>query len=136
MGGLWGNHAYEAVYAPTYVDADGEQLDGGNAYTLTLNPTPPAGAFWSLTMYSVPEFFLVANDAGRYSIGSNTPGIICGDDGSLTIHMSAAEPADPQARANWLPAPDGPFRPMLRVYEPDESIVDGRYELPAVVRVR
>lgn len=136
LGGLWGNHAYEAVYAPTYLDSDGKQLDGSNSYTLTLNPTPPAGAFWSLTMYSVPDFFLVDNIAHRYSLGSNTDGIEYGDDGSLTIHMSADEPTDPAARANWLPTPAGPFRPLLRIYEPDQSVVDGTYQIPAIQRVK
>lgn len=136
LGGLWGNHAYEAVYAPTYLDSDGEQLTGEHAYTLTLDPTPPAGAFWSLTMYSVPDFFLVANVADRYSIGNRTPGLVYGDDGSLTLHLSAEPPTDAAARANWLPAPAGPFRPMMRIYEPDPSVVDGTYVIPSIRRVR
>lgn len=136
LGGLWGNHAYEAVYAPTYLDSDGEQLHGDREYTLTLNPTPPAGAFWSLTMYSVPDFYLVANPADRYSIGSHTPGLVFGEDGSLTIHLGSEEPADPASRANWLPAPAGAFRPMLRIYEPDQSVVDGTYVIPAIQRVK
>jgi hypothetical protein len=41
----------------------------------------------------------------------------------------------PEARANWLPTPAGTFRPLLRVYEPDDAVFDGRYELPPVVRV-
>lgn len=133
--GLWGNHAYEAVYAPTYLDSEGEQLNGEHTYTLTLNPTPPAGAFWSLTMYSVPDFRLVANAADRYSIGSRTHGLAFAEDGSLTIHLGAEEPADAAFRRNWLPTPAGPFRPMLRIYEPDRSVVDGTYTIPPVHRV-
>ena len=41
-GGLWGNHAYEAVYIMTYVDDHGEQLNGDRTYTLRLDP-PAAG---------------------------------------------------------------------------------------------
>lgn len=134
LGGLWGNHAYEAAYAPVYVDSDGAQLVGERTYTLTFKPTPPANAFWSLTMYSVPNFFLVENEIDRYSIGSNTEGLVYGDDGSLTIVMSAARPSSEEALANWLPAPAGAFRPLLRMYEPDASVVDGRYVIPAVER--
>ena len=76
MGGLWGNHAYEAVYIMTYHDDQGDQLTGQRTYTLRLDPPPPVGAFWSLTMYDVPHFFLVANDISRYSIGDRTPGIM------------------------------------------------------------
>ena len=135
LGGLWGNHAYEAAYAAAYVDGNGEQLHGEHSYALTFAPTPPAKAFWSITMYSVPNFYLVDNAINRYSIGSTTEGIQVGEDGSLRIVMSAAEPADPEDRANWLPAPEGPFRPLLRMYEPDATVLDGTYVIPAITRL-
>lgn len=135
LGGLWGNHAYEAAYAPVYVDSEGVQLSGENTYTLTFEQTPPAQAFWSITMYSMPDFYLVDNSIDRYSIGSNTEGLVYGSDGSLTIVMSATEPQDAKARANWLPAPEGPFRPLLLVYQPDASVVEGGYVIPAIKRL-
>jgi hypothetical protein len=64
-GGLWGNHGYEANYEVVWVDGDGNQLDGSNSYELRLNTTPPVDAFWSLTMYNVPKFYLVANPIQR-----------------------------------------------------------------------
>ncbi|KRC60618.1 ATP synthase subunit alpha [Agromyces sp. Root81] len=134
LGGLWGNHAYEAAYVVTYVDAAGEPLDGSHSYTLRLSPTPPVGAFWSITMYDVPNFYLVDNEIDRYSIGDRTPGVVRDADGGITITMSAARPADPAAAANWLPAPTGAFRPLLRMYMPDESVLDGGYVLPAIER--
>lgn len=132
--GLWGNHAYEAAYVMTYVDAAGEALDGARSYTLRFSPTPPVGAFWSVTMYDVPDFYLVANEIDRYSIGDRTPGIVRDADGGVTITMSATKPADPVAAANWLPTPTGAFRPLLRMYMPDESVLDGSYVLPAIER--
>ncbi|MBC9935920.1 MULTISPECIES: DUF1254 domain-containing protein [unclassified Leucobacter] len=134
LGGLWGNHSYEAAYAAVYVDANGEQLDGAHRYTLRFLPAPPAKAFWSLTMYSMPDFFLVENSIHRYSIGSQTEGLHFDEDGALTIIMSHEAPADLRERANWLPTPSGPFRPLLRMYEPDTSVVDGEYEIPAIQR--
>ena len=133
-GGLWGNHAYEAAYIMTYVDDQGDQLTGSRTYTLHLDPTPPVGAFWSLTMYDVPNFFMVENPIDRYSIGDRTQGIVYEPDGSLTITISHSEPGDPTARANWLPAPAGHFRPVLRMYEPAEAVLDRTYEVPAIVR--
>lgn len=133
-GGLWGNHAYEAAYVMTYVDDRGEELTGSREYTLRLDPPPPVGAFWSLTMYDVPNFFMVANPIERYSIGDRTPGIVYEQDGSLLITLSHGEPADPTARANWLPTPAGEFRPVLRMYEPHPEILDGTYIIPAITR--
>jgi hypothetical protein len=133
-GGLWGNHGYEASYAMVYEDASGRQLNGGSRYQLRFDTPPPVGAFWSVTMYDTPNFYLVANPIGRYSIGDRTPELHTGDDGSLTIFMQKEEPESPEERANWLPTPDGDFRPLLRMYEPDESIFDGRYELPPITQ--
>ncbi len=134
-GGLWGNHGYEAAYATVYLDGDGAPLDGANRYELRFAAPPPVDAFWSVTMYDMPDFFLVANPIGRYSIGDRTSGLVTADDGSLTITMQHDPPDDPVARANWLPTPAGRFRPILRLYEPRPAIVDGGYELPPVVRI-
>jgi hypothetical protein len=57
------------------------------------------------------------------------------DDGGLTITMSATRPTDEKAAANWLPAPAGPFRPILRLYEPGEDVLDGSYAVPAIERI-
>ncbi|GIT80911.1 hypothetical protein LLS1_25800 [Leifsonia sp. LS1] len=135
LGGLWGNHGYEAAYSATYEDADGALLSGEHVYRLRLAPTPPVGAFWSLTMYDLPGFFLVANAAERYSIGDRTRGIVYDDDGGLTITMSATRPTDPTAAANWLPTPAGEFRPMMRMYAPGAAVLSGDYRLPAIERI-
>jgi hypothetical protein len=131
-GGLWGNHGYEAAYAMVYVDSDGNELDGSRSYELRFATPPPCDAFWSVTMYDTPDFYLVANPIDRYSIGDRTPGLHHGRDGSLTIVMQPDEPAEPERRANWLPTPSGPFRPILRMYEPDDAVFDGKYELPPI----
>lgn len=134
-GGLWGNHAYEAAYAMIYEDADGNPLNGASRYALRFPTPPPVRAFWSVTMYDTPDFFLVANPIGRYSIGDRTPGLQVGADGSLTILLQPDAPDDPHELANWLPTPKGGFRPILRMYEPDSEVIDGRYELPPIVRL-
>lgn len=71
--GLWGSHAYEAVHATTHDDADGRPLSGAHCYTLRFDRPPPAGAFWSVTLYGLPDQRLVANPIARHSIGDRTP---------------------------------------------------------------
>ncbi|MBC7254450.1 MAG: DUF1214 domain-containing protein [Actinobacteria bacterium] len=56
-----GNHGYETTYAVTYVDAEGEQLNGAHRYEMRLETDPPVDALWSLNMYNMPEFHLVEN---------------------------------------------------------------------------
>ena len=132
-GGLWGNHAYEAAYVVVWVDAEGEPLTGERSYTIRFEQTPPVDAFWSITMYDVPEFFLVANPIDRYSIGDRTPGLRRDDDGALTLVLQRDDPGDDE-RANWLPTPTGAFRPILRMYAPRPEVFDGSFELPPILR--
>ena len=105
--GLWGNHAYEAAYVVIWVDGEGEPLTGERSYTIRFEQTPPVDAFWSITMYDVPEFFLVANPIDRYSIGDRTPGLRRDDDGALTLVLQRDDPGDDE-RGNWLPTPPAP----------------------------
>jgi hypothetical protein len=132
--GLWGNHGYEADYAFAWTDGDGQPLDGAHRYELRLTSPPPVDAFWSLTMYDVPDFYLVANSIDRYSIGDRTPGLQAGPDGSVTIYLQTDSPG-PEREANWLPTPAGAFRPVMRMYQPQQPIQDGSYVLPAVRKV-
>ena len=131
--GLWGNHGYEADYFITAMDADGDQLSGAHTYELRLETPPPVDAFWSLTMYDTPDFYLVDNPIDRYSIGDRTPGLVTADDGSITILLQAESPGA-DLEANWLPAPAGDFRPIMRLYEPGAPVLAGQYELPHIRR--
>ena len=110
---------------------NGDELDGSHAYELRLDPPPQVDAFWSLTMYDEPDYYLVANVIDRYSIGDRTPGLDLGPDGSVTILMQQATPSDDHL-GNWLPAPAGKFRPILRSYQPTGPMLTGEYALPKV----
>ena len=39
-----------------------------------------------------------------------------------------------QNAANWLPAPAGAFRPILRMYEPGPAVLDQTYTVPPITR--
>jgi hypothetical protein len=133
-GGLWGNHGYEATYAMAWTDADGDTLGGAqNRYELRLSPPPPVDAFWSLTMYDASKFYLVANPIDRYSIGDRTAGLVTSHDGSVTIYIQRDTP-DTGKQSNWLPTPDGRFRPLMRMYQPRAEILNGDYTLPAITK--
>ena len=133
--GLWGNHGYEANYQIIYTGGDNQPLSSENRYELHLPVPPPVDAFWSLTMYDAHEFYLVANSINRYSIGDRTPGLKYNADGSLILYMQKDSPgADKES--NWLPTPQsGAFRPIMRMYQPKQPIMDGSYLLPAIRRV-
>jgi hypothetical protein len=136
--GLGALEPTEAVYMTCNTDVSGRPLSGVNRYELTFaaDDLPPARAFWSLAMYEVtPEgrAFFVDNQIGRYAIGDRTGGLQKAADGSLTLYLQHERPQG-ERLANWLPAPAGPLRLVLRAYEPEDSLIDGRYRLPGVRR--
>ena len=53
---------------------------------------------------------------------------------SLDIYIQNKSP-DLEKESNWLPAPAGDFRPILRFYQPRPEALDGTYELPPIRRV-
>lgn len=135
LGALWGNNAYEAAYLFLWEDENGLPLLGENNYQITFDTPPPVHAFWSLTMYNMPEFFLVANELNRYSIGDRTTGLHYEEDGSLTLYLSKEKPTTSEAIANWLPAPGGQFRPILRLYLPKSEVFQAGFELPVAKKI-
>ena len=85
-------------------------------------------------MYKLPQRWLAGNPIDRYSIGSATPGLMEGEDGSITLYFAAKSPGRDK-ESNWLPAPEGPFWLVLRTYGPDESILDKTWKVPPVKQV-
>jgi hypothetical protein len=49
----------------------------------------------------------------------------------LTLYLQKDNPGKDK-EANWLPAPDGPFRLYLRLYAPEEAVIDRSWLPPAV----
>jgi hypothetical protein len=131
--GIGANPPADAVYPSTSVDVDGNTLDGTNNYVLHFDADqlPPANAFWSVTVYQNDQFY--ANSIDRYSTGSLHPELQYNSDGSVDIYLQNTEPAS--GTSNWLPVPAGKFTVTLRIYWPQESVLDGDYAPPGIVLV-
>lgn len=135
--GIYGNSKDEAVYPTTDVDAAGAPLTGANRYTYRFAPNqlPPVNAFWSLTMYQMPESLLVDNPIQRYLINSPMlPSLVADPDGGYTLYLQHESPG-PGQEANWLPAPEGPFRLVLRLYWPKPDALNGTWQAPKPEKV-
>jgi hypothetical protein len=78
--------------------------------------------------------FFTDNPLSRYAIGDRTRGLAYGADGSLDIYLQHDRPEE-EREANWLPAPAGPMRLVLRAYEPHEALLDGSYRIPPVMQL-
>ena len=133
--GIYGNSKHEAMYPLYMIDADGQPLDASrDRYVLRFAPgnTPPVNAFWSLTMYELPSSLLVANPLNRYLINSPMlPKLQPDPDGGLTLYVQRDSPGK-EKESNWLPAPNGPFWAVLRLYWPKDEALEGRWTAPAM----
>ncbi len=128
---LGGQGEKEAMYPLRSLDAKGEQLTGAKHYVLRFKNAPPVDAFWSLTVYNAGDKMLVENPIARYKLGSDTRGLKVRTDGSFEVPLQAEKP-DGEFADNWLPAPKGPFYMILRLYQPKDEVLEGKYELPQV----
>jgi hypothetical protein len=134
--GIYGNSREDAIY-PIYNGTAKERLSGANKYTLRFAPgqLPPVNSFWSLTMYRMPESLLVANPINRYLLNSPMmPQFTRDADGGLTLLIQNESPGKDK-EANWLPAPQGPFRMFLRLYWPKAEALNGKWHNPPLVKV-
>lgn len=129
--GLGANLNADASYPNCQLDAAGNRLDGSKQYVLHFDKgqTPPANAFWSLTIYGADDF-LVDNPINRYTLGDRN-NLQYNADGSLDIYIQHEEPGTDK-KANWLPAPTGAFSLTMRIYWPQASFLDGSWHIPPV----
>jgi hypothetical protein len=133
LGGIW---PHDITYPTAFEDGNGKPLDAANRYLLHFEKgqTPPTNAFWSISIYD-PDGYYVPNALNRFNLAGWMP-LKYNADGSLDIYIQATSPgADKEA--NWLPAPaTGPFNLTVRDFWPKESILEGSYQLPPVVKLR
>jgi hypothetical protein len=135
--GLLANSREEAVYSAGLLSGNLLPLAGWKTpYVLHFAPgqEPPVDGFWSVTVYDSAGL-LVPNAEHRYSVSSSRPDeLVRRPDGSIDIIFSPRDPGDPGA--NWLKTPLGGFNAYLRMYVPDQSVLDGAWTVPAIVRRR
>lgn len=132
--GLGANLTADAVYPVTSADVTGTPFVGTNNYILHFDKAqlPPVKAFWSLTVYNEKQF-LVENPIGRYALGSHSA-LTYNPDGSLDIYIQNTSPGAGK-ESNWLPTPAGPFDLVLRLYWPEQTVLDGTYQIPGVQKI-
>ncbi len=132
-GAKFGLGGHQAIENRSYIvqsDALGNRPDGSKPLMLRFeaDALPPCHAFWSLTAYGM-DMYLIENEIDRWSISDRTPGLVYGEDGSLTIIISATRPTQ---TSNWLPVPPGPYMMGMRVYEGHQEVIDCDWFPPAL----
>ena len=148
---LGANRAADAVYGYTQTDGEGKKLLGDANYTIHFRrpgvdqgiPPVNKGGFWSLTIYDsngklvpwpIPNDALTWNAVGIPFVQNHQACL--NHDGSLDLYLQAAPPpSGSKQRCNWLPTPptDG-YIAFLRMYWPDQVILDKKWVPPPIVK--
>jgi hypothetical protein len=114
-------------YVFAFRDADGNRLDGGKNYRVTLPPDIPAARFWSITLYDTETRSMLQTPQRYPRAGSQSypsPAATANDDGSTTVTFGPERPLD-SPEGNWIQTTEGKgFFPILRLYSPGASFFD------------
>lgn len=131
---LGANLAADAIYPNLWKDQDGQPLSGEHRYVLHFSKEqlPPVRAFWSLTLYNGQQF-LSANPLNRYALSDGSD-LHYNADGSLDLYVQHEQPQTPEQLSNWLPAPTDDFSLFLRLYWPEDSVLNKQWLPPAIQR--
>jgi hypothetical protein len=136
--GLGTNLIEDAFYASSSTGSDGAKLSRANKSVIHFNEdeTPPVNGFWSLSIYN-DKILFAANQINRYNLGSlSDPPLTKNTDGSIDIYIQRDSP-DSAKMPNWLPAPaSSGFSLMLRLYYPQQQVLDKSWAPPAVQSVK
>lgn len=129
-GGLWANVVNEAIYFVGLTDQNKELLHGDQTYEIHFpaNQLPDnfVNGFWSLTLYSVPDYHLAENELKRYNL-NNQSKLVPNQDGSVSIWVAPVLPEN-VPDANWLPSPKGKdYALNMRMYVAKEPVLNGKW---------
>jgi hypothetical protein len=138
-GGLWANSIQEAIYFVGLTDSSRQLLNGSNQYEIRFAanalPDSAINAFWSVSLYSVPDYRVVDNPLKRYNL-NNVSGLKKNEDGSMSIWLSSTPPVG-KPKQNWLPTPLGKgFALTMRMYAPKSEVIDGKWFPPAIIKIK
>lgn len=110
----------------TYINYNGGNLSGDGCYKATYT-VPEHRGFWSITVYGEDGYMKHKNNV------INASNVKFNEDKSFTVYFGSVENC-PQEAKNRLDITDG-WNFLMRVYLPEESVLNGEYVLPEVEKV-
>ena len=111
-------------YLMAMCDGDGEYLDGGRNYRLSLPPDIPESRFWSVMVYDRQTRSMLQTSQAKPDVGSQSGKVETKADGLTEVYFGLSAPAG-RVPDNWLQTvPGRGFFIILRLYNPLASFFD------------
>ena len=121
------------VYIESQKDSEGNWLDGGNTYELTVPAEAPVKQFWSFTVYDNDDRCLI--DTGDLPDKSSRMDLAKNDDGSVTLYFGPDLPRG-AAETNWVKTVPGEgWFTYFRLYAPTQPYFDKTWQLPDIRKI-
>lgn len=109
-------------YLITYLDKDGNALDGSKTYKIHLPPHVPAKDFWSFTLYDNQTRSMLQTDQ-RFPGIANLGDVAANADGSYDIYFGPTVPKGKES--NWIQSVPGKgWNTIFRLYGPLQPFYD------------
>ncbi len=123
------------MYIATMHDKDGNLMEAGKTYSLTVPKDVPVEQFWSLTIYDRDTWAFIYSSQERPGLSSrDRDKMTLNNDGSVTLHVGPKAPKG--LEANWIPTSGKKPYAMFRFYGPEDAFYDKSFELPDVELVK
>lgn len=122
-----------SVYEITTRDSDGNYVNGGNTYKVTLPGPVPVNNFWSFIVNDAQTRSILETDQKSGGIDGNAKGLVENADGGATIYFGPKAPEGHES--NWVQTmPNKGYTVLLRLYGPlqpwyDKTWMPGDLEL-------
>jgi hypothetical protein len=112
-----------SVYGIGAQDVNGDFLDGGKTYKVTLPGPVPAKDFWSFMVYDSQHRSMLETDQKLAGLDSLNPSVKPNADGSYTMWFGPTAPKDHEG--NWIQTiPGKSYNVLLRLYGPLQPFFD------------
>lgn len=123
------------MYVSTMHDKNGDLLEAGKTYSLTVPKDVPVKQFWSLTIYDRDTWAFIYSPQMLPGLSSrDVDKMTKNADGGVTLYFGPKAPDG--LESNWIPTSGKKPYAMFRFYGPTDAFFDKSFKLPDVEPVK